>query len=106
MDTSGRSLGNQGALLIAIRVTPAEGVAMHAARVGTEVARGKLPTEGAETRIHFNAGLFEAPFQLFYDFVQVFSHGRLPSTRKQEHAQTQGSSVWKPETESRADSNR
>ena len=65
-----------------------------------------MPAEGTEARIEVYAGLFEAPLQFFDDLVQVFSHGRLPSTRKQAHAQTQGSFVWKPEIERKAASRR
>ena len=93
MDTSDRSLGKEGRLLITVRMTSVEGLAVHPARVGTEVARDKLPAESTEARIDVYAGLFEAPLQFFDDFVQIVSHGRVPSTRKQAHAQTQGSLV-------------
>jgi hypothetical protein len=65
-----------------------------------------LPAESTEARIDVYAGLFEAPLQFFDDFVQIVSHGWLPSTRKQAHAQTQGSFVWKPEIERKAASRR
>lgn len=65
-----------------------------------------MPAEGTQARIDVYAGLFETPLQFFDDFVQVFCHGGLPSTRKQAHAQTQGSLAWKPEMERKAASNR
>jgi hypothetical protein len=106
MDTSERSLGKEGRLLITVRMASVEGVAVHPARVGTEVPRGKLPAKSPEARIDVYAGLFEAPLQFFDDFVQTFSHDGLPSTRKQAHAQTQGSFEWKPEIERKAASRR
>ena len=93
MDTPDRNLGREGRLLITVRMTSVEGLAVHPARVGTEVPCSKLPAESTQARIDFYTGLFEAPLQFFDDFVQVVFHGRLPSTRKQAHAQTQGSSV-------------
>jgi len=37
MDTSDRSLGKEDGLLITVRIASVEGLAEHAARVGTEV---------------------------------------------------------------------
>jgi hypothetical protein len=68
-----------------------KGLAEHPARIGAEITRGELPTKGGKARIELQAGLFEATFQFFHDFVEILLHDSLPSTRKQPHAQMQGS---------------
>ena len=77
MDTSERSLGKEGRLLITVRMAPAKGLALHAARLWTEITRSKLPAESAEARVDLDAGLFESPLQFldpFTDLLFVLAH--------------------------------
>ena len=106
MDTSGRSLGREGRLLITVGVASVEGLAVHPAHIGTEVSCGKLPAECPEAGFERHTGLFEPSLEFFDDFVEFVSHLRLPSTRKQAHAQTHGSLQWKSGLDGKAASSR
>jgi hypothetical protein len=52
-------------------MTSVERLAVHPARIRTEIPRGKLPAERAEAWVDLDAGLFETPLQLFDDIVHI-----------------------------------